>query len=145
MRAILKRMGAVQLLLKSTTGPLPTTEFHIVAKGEIVGMLQLRHRSSHSDRVPEDFASHVYYEIKPVFRGRGYAQEALKLVIQEAQSLGMKELVITCLTSNGASRRVIESSGAIFSGSCNTQEGELLKYKIDLTGTPQQGFGEIAS
>ncbi len=95
---------------------LPTHEYALIVNGVDVGFAQLRMRPSHSADVPPDCASHVYYEIAPAWRGRGYATALLALVRAEAAQLGFAKLIVVCSATNLASRRVIEKNGGRLTG-----------------------------
>ncbi len=56
---------------------------------------------------------HIGYSIRPSERGKGYAKEMLKLGVSQAKSKGIKKLLVTCHTSNLASRAVILANQGI--------------------------------
>lgn len=99
------------LLSQGTTGPLPTSQYVLYKNRTEVGFLQIRHQPSHAANVPAEMASHVYYEILPGYRGKGYGRELLRLGLIEAWKIGLKEVIITCLETNLPSRRIIEANG----------------------------------
>jgi predicted acetyltransferase len=84
--------------------------------------------------VPENMANHIYYEINPEYRGKGYGKKILTLGLEKAQELGLDEIYITCMEDNLASKKIIEANGGVF-----VQETmilsvgkKMLKYKIIL-------------
>lgn len=93
--------------------------------GEKVGMAQLRLIPSKSAEMPKGFESHVYYEVDPKHRNKGYATEALKDLIREAKNYKLKELIATVDAGNPASIKVIEKCG-----------GELLASGLTLSRKP---------
>jgi predicted acetyltransferase len=98
-----------------------------------IGLLQIRLKPSHSPKVPNDFASHIYYEIKPIFRNKGYGRKILELGLQEVKKLGLGKVVLTCDENNRASRKIIETNGGIFKDDCVLLSGEkFLKYEIPI-------------
>ena len=108
-------------------------QFDLLNDAIPVGFIQIRKQVSRSDDVPEDFASHVYYEIIPEMRGRGYGIEILKLGLVEARKIELKELVLTCYEDNLASRSVIERNGGVFVKDCVLADGKkFLKFIISL-------------
>jgi len=122
------------LVFKETTGPLPTSFFDLVDGDTKVGFVQVRHKPSHSPEVPEGFASHIYYEIDPAYRDKGYGMEILRLALIEARKLNLQEVIVTCLEENAASRRIIEANGGVFEEECFTMNGKkFLKYRVGLT------------
>jgi predicted acetyltransferase len=62
------------------------------------------------------WAGHIGYSVPPSLRGRGYAQAILRLLLEEAFSRGMEEVLLTCDETNAASRRIIEKAGGAFEG-----------------------------
>lgn len=97
-------------------------------------MIQIRHQPSHSQEVPSSFSNHIYYEIKPEFRGRGFGREILKLGIGEAKKIGLKKIVITCYEENIASKKIIErNNGVLVDKTILPTDGKIfLKYEIKL-------------
>lgn len=123
----------MKLVLKNTIGPLPTYEFELVDEERCVGRLQLRHSPSKSSSFPEGFESHIYYEIDPEYRGKGYGKEILKLGLVEARSRGLSEVILTCTEENVASCKIIEFNGGKLLDSKHSLDGKLVrKYRIIL-------------
>lgn len=123
----------MELVLKETTGPLPTSHFELLNDRAVIGELQLRHMPSKSPSFPEGFENHIYYEIRPEFRGKGYGAGILGLGLEEARKLGLEEVVLTCVESNVASQKVIEANGGTLLDSQPSTTGELVrKYVIKL-------------
>ena len=123
-----------KLIFKRTTGNLPTSEYELVENGTSVGAIQVRHGPSHSKDVPAHMASHIYYEIYPQHRGKGYGKEILKQGLEKAKEIGLKEVIITCLEDNIASKKIIEANGGDFveDATIPSTNEKLLKYKINL-------------
>ena len=125
----------LKLILQNTNGPLPTSTYILLNNGTEVGMIQIRHQPSHSQEVPSHFSNHIYYEIKPEFRGQGFGTEILKLGIEEAKKIGLKKIVVTCYEENIASKKIIENNGGILVDKCVlTDEKVFLKYEIKVSG-----------
>ncbi len=121
------------LKLKDTVGKLPTSEYELFDGDSLVGKIQIRHTPSHGMGVPENLASHIYYEIIPEYQGRGYGKEILALGIEKAKEIGLKEIFITCMENNLASKKIIESNGGIFMEEAIVPDkGKMLKYKISI-------------
>lgn len=120
----------LRLILKETSGNLPTSLFDLVEGETKLGILQIRHKPSRAPEVPAAFASHVYYEILPEFRGRGYGNEILRLGLLEAKKIVRGELVITCREQNVASKKCIEKNGGLLKDSIALAGpgGDFLKY-----------------
>jgi predicted acetyltransferase len=78
--------------------------------GEFCGSISLRWQEG-TDTLPPHVLGHVGYAVVPWKRGRGYATEALRQILIEAQSVGLERLDITTDPDNVASQRVIERNG----------------------------------
>ncbi|MCL5459869.1 GNAT family N-acetyltransferase, partial [Loigolactobacillus coryniformis] len=89
--------------------PLPTSEYELYEDNILIGKIQIRHKPSHAPEIPENMESHIYYEIIPVHRTKGYGKTILKLGIEKAKELGLREIFITCMENNTSSKKIIES------------------------------------
>ena len=74
-------------------------------------------------RVQPDNSGEVSYWVHADKRGKGYAQQALSLLIEYAGSIGPSSLAAHVALDNHASRRVAEKSGFADTGII-TEEGE---------------------
>lgn len=52
---------------------------------------------------------HIGYNIRPSERKKGYAKEALNLILKNAYENGLEEALIDCYKDNIASKKAIES------------------------------------
>ncbi len=92
-------------------GWVPTEDFAIVAADVTVGAIVLRLGDTESLR---RYGGQVGYRVAPAHQRRGYATEALRLLMPIAVTHGFAELWVTCRPGNIASRRVLEKAGARF-------------------------------
>ena len=99
--------------------------------GKLVGAACLRHRLEYDDDDIE-FASHIGYSIRPCERGKGYAKEQLRLVLQKAKELGIAPVRIVCLDCNIGSIRTILSNGGIYIDSITGEESGLTINRYDI-------------
>lgn len=101
------------------------------SEGNKVGMAQLRLIPSKSAEMPKGFESHVYYEVDPEHRGKGYATEALKALLKEAKNHEINAAIATVNADNLASIKVIEKCGGTLSAKGETTKGiQVIKYEL---------------
>ena len=86
---------------------VPASIFLFIKDNEIIGNLQIRHHIEHPNL--KEMWWHIWYAIVPWQRGKWYGKEQLHLGILEAKKLWLKEVMISCLSENIASAKVIES------------------------------------
>ncbi len=124
----------LHLRLITTYGVLPTSEYELCDDDVVVGKIQIRHQPSCGVGIPEHMGSHVYFEIAPEHRSKGYGKSILSLGLEKAKEVGLYEIYLTCMEDNLASKRIIEHSGGVFSESVHIpEEGKnMLKYMIIL-------------
>ena len=93
------------------TVPLPTSTYILLDNEKEVGVLQIRHVPSIAPSLPQDMASHIYYEINEEERGKGYGNQILHLAKEEARKLGLQEIRLTVWDANIPSKKIIEANG----------------------------------
>lgn len=120
-------------LHKTSSSDSRTDSFDIMLNNQKVGQCQLRHIPTKGSSMPEGFENHIYYEIDSEFQGKGYAKETLKLLLEEARKIELKEVVIVITEDNIPSQHVTESNGGILLEKKEKTDGSLhRKYKIIL-------------
>jgi tagatose 1,6-diphosphate aldolase len=94
---------------------VPDYEFYMKSAGspETAGRISLRIGTNEFIRL---YAGHIGYEVFPQWRGRHFAERAVRLLVPLAREHGLSELWITCNPENGASRRTCERLGAVLAG-----------------------------
>lgn len=98
--------------------------------GRVLGALQLRHHIDHPRL--RDAGGHIGYGVRTSERGRGYATEMLRLGLEHARELGLDRVLVSCLDTNIASAKVIETNGGVYER-MTEQDGEPLRlYWITL-------------
>jgi predicted acetyltransferase len=130
----LDSMMGVQLIHRSTSGPLPTSRFDLVDdEGHVLGFCQVRHRPSHSKDLPPEAANHIYYEITEPYRGRGYGKVLMGLALAEAKRIGLDKVRLMVVDDNPVSRHIIEAHGAIWLRDFVCKQGERYHlYEVEL-------------
>lgn len=83
-----------------------------IRDGEFCGYITLRHLPGTS-QLPLHLPGHVGYSVVPWKQGRGYATQALRLLLPIAAQAGFERISIICNEDNLASRRVIEKAGGL--------------------------------
>ncbi|MDX1992385.1 MAG: GNAT family N-acetyltransferase [bacterium] len=83
----------------------------LVEGDEFLGRVSIRHDLNDMLRA---FGGHIGYDVRPSQRQRGYGTLMLKLALEEARTLGLSRVMLTCDSTNEASRRIIQSNGGQF-------------------------------
>jgi len=109
-------------------GLVTTSTFWLIDNDEIVGVTRIRHKEVAA-------AGNIGYDISPIYRNKGYGTQILKLALEKANAIGLKDVIVTCTLNGKASKRVIEKNNGtlleiIFDPDDNL---ELYKYKITNT------------
>ncbi|WP_245458892.1 MULTISPECIES: GNAT family N-acetyltransferase [unclassified Rhizobium] len=80
--------------------------------GGFCGYITLRYLAG-TTQLPLHVPGHVGYSIVPWKQGRGYATQALLLLLPVARKAGFANISIVCNEDNFASKRVIEKAGGV--------------------------------
>lgn len=103
--------------------------------GEFGGIINFRWQPGTAE-LPSYVLGHIGYSVVPWKRGRGYAKEALRLMLAQAHAEGLAFVQITTDPDNLASQRVIEANGGVLVERFirGPQYGNTpgLRYRIDL-------------
>ena len=94
---------------------------------KIVGATNIRHKII---GVSGNLWGHIGYGIRPSERRKGYAKQTLKLAMEEAKKLGIKNIYVAAYTENIGSIKTIESCGFDFEETLIDEEcgKEVRKY-----------------
>jgi predicted acetyltransferase len=98
---------------------VPFTERWMVAEGEYVGRISLRHTLT---ELLLTWGGHIGYSVRPSARRRGHATRALAGMLPVCAELGIDPVLVTCDIDNVGSRRTIEKNGGVYE---DTREGKL--------------------
>ncbi|MET3518412.1 GNAT family N-acetyltransferase [Mesorhizobium abyssinicae] len=103
--------------------------------GEAAGSIGFRWQPG-TAALPSHVLGHIGYAVVPWKRGRGYATEALRLMLDEARAVGLPFVEITAKPQNPASHKVILANGGRFVGRFFEDAAyggaESLRFRIDL-------------
>lgn len=111
-------------------GYVPHTVYWLVDDKGYIGRLDIRHELN---EFLDKFGGHIGYDIRPTRRRQGLGKLILKLGLEKARELGIKEVVITCDLDNFGSRKIIEANGGQFIEITTNHDGiEKRRYTIDL-------------
>ena len=109
MEEYLERLRAMSQGKDLPEGGVTTTSYWLVdeEEREIRGNIRIRH-------IAVPIHGNIGYDIPPSMRMKGYGREILRLGLEKARELGIREVRVTCGEENEASRRVIEANGGKF-------------------------------
>ncbi|MGE0283266.1 MAG: GNAT family N-acetyltransferase [Rhizobiaceae bacterium] len=102
--------------------------------GEIAGSIGFRWQKGTAE-LPAHVLGHIGYAIVPWKSGRGYATEALRLILVEARALGLPYVELTADPDNASSQKVIVNNGGRLVerfAKHAAYGGESLRYRIEL-------------
>lgn len=91
---------------------------------KILGSIQIRHEMDEFKRL---YSGHIGYSVRPSERRKGYATRILKFAVDYCRTLGIKDINISCMTDNEASRRTILANGGKYRDTVHLDQ-----YDIDL-------------
>ena len=115
-------------------GWVQATQFLCVREKDdrVVGMIQVRHRFN---EFLKKYGGHIGYSVRPSERGKGYASWMLNAVKPFCRSIGLDAIMVSCLTANDKSRRVILKNGGIYDATVHEpiDNLDLERYWIDLS------------
>ena len=106
--------------------------------GDFCGSIGLRWQQGTCE-LPAHVMGHIGYAVVPWKQRRGYAREALRLMLDRARGEGLAHVEITTDPDNVASRRVIEANGGVVVGRFNRTVHfggtPALRYRVPLSAT----------
>lgn len=83
-----------------------------ISDGDFCGMINLRWQKGTTE-LPPHVLGHIGYTVVPWKQRRGYATQALALMLREARREGLDHVIISTDPDNIASQRVIEANGGV--------------------------------
>ena len=89
---------------------VPYTTFWLYVNGVPVGFGSVRHFLTEA---LSKVGGHIGYGIAPQFRGKGYGNEILRLLLNEAKEIGIEKVLVTVHLDNIASQAVALANGGV--------------------------------
>jgi predicted acetyltransferase len=103
--------------------------------GEFCGSIGFRWQPG-TEALPPHCLGHIGYSVVPWKRGRGYATQALRELLRDARTEGLRYVEITTLPANAPSQRVILANGGVlveeFTAPAALGGKRHLKYRVQL-------------
>ena len=102
---------------------------------KLVGIIDLRHRLT---PFLMGLGGNIGYSVLPEERGKGYAREMLKLMLQHCREQGFRKVLLTCDRENLPSARTILSNGGVLENEVEdkvglSRSGWIRRYWIELS------------
>lgn len=91
-------------------GRVPRSHYWLMDGDRFVGVVEIRHHLTEALRLR---GGHIAYAVRPSARGCGYGRMALSMAMRPCLNLGLRRILVTCDTTNEASRRIIEANGGV--------------------------------
>ncbi len=89
---------------------VPSTTYWLYADDIPVGFGKLRHCLTDALRKA---GGHIGYAVAPAYRGKGYGKELLRLLVQNANEMGIEKVLLTIRLNNMASQAVAFANGGV--------------------------------
>ena len=106
-----------------------TTFWVVDEKDKYIGRISLRHKLTEELL---KIGGHIGYDVRPSERRKGYCSKMLELCLQEAKTMGLKKVLMTCDYDNVGSKKVIEKNGGKLESQSNYNGKLIRRYWIDL-------------
>lgn len=115
-------------------GWVPQTYFWFYADSHLAGLGKIRHRLTPK---LEQAGGHIGYALRPSCRGQGLGTPLLELLVNQARSMGIGDILVTCALTNTASHRVIQKNGGILTASTPTVHRFLIHSPSETSRAPR--------
>lgn len=112
------------------TGYVPNSIYWLIDGDEFIGRVDIRHQLT---PLLKQVGGHIGYDIRPSKRKQGYGKLILKLALEKAGKLGIKDVLVTCDATNIGSKKVIETNGGKFESQVRGEPGKPDKLRYWIT------------
>ena len=92
---------------------VPSTTYWLYVDGKPVGFGSVRHFLTDALR---EAGGNIGYGIAPKYRGKGYGKELLRLLLEQANQIGIDKALVTINLNNIASKSVALANGGVIAG-----------------------------
>ena len=92
---------------------VPSTTYWLYVDGKPVGFGSVRHFLTDALR---EVGGNIGYGIAPKYRGKGYGKELLRLLLEQANQIGIDKALVTINLNNIASKSVALANGGVIPG-----------------------------
>ena len=103
-----------------------TTYYLILLDNEVVGTISMRH---YLTKDLEEFGGHIGYSVKPRARRKGYAKEALRILLDLYKDK-YDEILIMCEDDNIASNKTVLANGGVLLNKIEKFVLNINRYKV---------------
>jgi predicted acetyltransferase len=112
-------------------GYVPELVLWLVEDGEYIGRVGIRLQLT--EKLLQ-IGGHIGYLIRPSKRGIGYGSCILELALLKAREQGIGRVLVTCSTTNTASRKIIEKNGGVLENQVTDTDGgpDKLRFWIEV-------------
>lgn len=104
-----------------------TTLLALDANGQIVGMVDIRHRLN---EYLMHYGGHIGYSVRKSKRCQGYGTSMLGLALKECEKINIFNVLITCSKKNIPSAKIIKHNGGILENELIKSETTIQRYWI---------------
>jgi predicted acetyltransferase len=131
LREITSQTGMITLPTGEVVPRVPHSVHWLVEGDTFIGEVSIRHRLNDYLKYA---GGHIGDGITPSLRRQGYGRLILALAIEECRLLGIDKVLVTSLTANIASTRIIEANGGELENVIDDPDGRgpLRRYWIAL-------------